>query len=98
MHYIKYIYILYIKNPYICFDDKFSSSGASITKEYKNIALMYSFVMNPWGWQLVVETYVGVFDINYMCILFSAFVGCYNDCDRRHGVYNIKFLKNRQYG
>jgi hypothetical protein len=34
---------------------------------------------NPWRWHLVVETYVRVFNIHYICILSSAFVGCYED-------------------
>jgi hypothetical protein len=34
---------------------------------------------NPWGWQLVVETYVEVFNIHYTRILFSALVGCYEE-------------------
>ena len=46
----------------------------------------------PWGWQLVVETYVGVFHVHYICTLSSAFVGCYGDCDKMHPVYNIKYL------
>jgi uncharacterized Fe-S cluster-containing radical SAM superfamily protein len=29
---------------------------------------------------------------HYICILSIAFVGCYEDCDKMHSVYNIKFV------
>jgi hypothetical protein len=44
----------------------------------------------PWGCHLVVETYEGVFSIHYICILCSAFVDYYEDCNMMHGVDNIK--------
>ena len=36
-----------------------------------------------------------VFNIHYICILFSAFVGCYEDCDMMHDVCNIKFEEKK---
>jgi hypothetical protein len=75
---------MYIKDPYICFDNKLSSSGGSSqrntrtshqftrskdetlkTKKYKRFCMWCT----PWGWQLVVETYIGVFNIYYIRIL-----------------------------
>jgi hypothetical protein len=29
----------------------------------------------------------GIFNIHYVCTLSSAFVGCYEDCDKMHGIY-----------
>jgi hypothetical protein len=35
----------------------------------------------------------GIFNIHYICILPSACVGCYEECDKMNGVYNIKWIK-----
>jgi hypothetical protein len=41
-----------------------------------------------------VETYVGVFNMHYICIVSSAFVGCYEDCDKIHGVYIVQSVES----
>jgi hypothetical protein len=48
---------------------------------------LYSFVMNLLRMKLVFETYVGILNIYYICILSSAFVGCYEDPSLRILVY-----------
>jgi hypothetical protein len=50
------------------------------------------FVMDSWGWHLVVETYVGVFKIHYILMISSDFVGCYEDCDKMDGVILKKWI------
>jgi hypothetical protein len=52
---------------------------------------LHSFVMNPVKMKLFVETYVGAFNIHYMCILSSEFVR-YEHCDKMHSVYNMKYV------
>ena len=37
--------------------------------------------------------YVGVFNIHYICILCSAFIGCYEDCDKIRCVFDVTFTE-----
>jgi hypothetical protein len=58
-----------------------------------DVMILYSLVMNPLKMTTVVETYVGVCNIDlYVCILSTAFVGYYEHCDNMHGVCNIKSI------
>lgn len=41
-------------------------------------------------WVNIHGTYVGVSNIHYISILSIAFLGCYEDCGKVHGVYNVK--------
>jgi hypothetical protein len=43
--------------------------------------------------QQAVKTYVGVFNVHYMCILCGELVGFYEDCDKMHSVYNVSLKK-----
>jgi hypothetical protein len=57
--------------------------------------LLYSFVMNPLKMTPCCRNIHRVFNIHYTCILFSGFVGCYEDCDMMHDVCNIKFEEKK---
>ena len=98
---------MYIKGPYICFNNRLSSSGGlsqrntrtshrftrskdqtlktqNIEKpqsQYKHTTII---VHSQYVVQLL-ETYVGVFNIHYICILSSAFFGCYKDFNECSG-------------